>query len=105
MINLPSHVDAMVNCYVIYVWFSTIFDKVLIEAAITVIIHSTSIYRLLTRCQTPFWMLDLYKEQNHFLAFYKVYYLIMKESFKLQLKVIPCTLKLAFFFPQLDVQV
>lgn len=40
-----------------------------------------------------------------FPCFYKMYYLIVKESFKLQLKVIPCTIKLAFFFPQLDVEV
>lgn len=41
MINLPPKVDVMVNWYIIYEPFSTIFDRVLIEVAI---IHLTNIY-------------------------------------------------------------
>ena len=44
MINLPPKVGVMVNWYIIYEPFSTIFDKVLIEVAIIVIIHLTNIY-------------------------------------------------------------
>lgn len=44
MINLPPKFDVMVNWYIICVLFSTIFDKVLIELAIIVIMHSTNIY-------------------------------------------------------------
>ena len=47
MIHLPPKVDGIVNWYIIYELFSTIFDRVLIEVAIIAIIHLANIYWLL----------------------------------------------------------
>lgn len=47
MIHLPPKVDGIDNWYIIYELFSPIFDRVLIEVAIIVIIHLTNIYWLL----------------------------------------------------------
>lgn len=44
MIHLPPKVDGIVNWYIIYELFSTIFDRVLIEVALIVIIHLANIY-------------------------------------------------------------
>lgn len=44
MIHLPPKVDGIDNWYFIYELFSPIFDRVLIEVAIIVIIHLTNIY-------------------------------------------------------------
>lgn len=44
MIHLPPKVDGIDNWYIIYELFSPIFDRVLIEVAIIVIIHLTNIY-------------------------------------------------------------
>ena len=44
MIKLPTKVDGIVKWYIIYELFSTIFDRVLIEVALIVIIHLANIY-------------------------------------------------------------
>lgn len=71
MIHLPPKVDGIVNWYIIYELFSTIFDSV--NRSCYYCYYSFNKYLLIaTRCQTLFQMLELYKEQNNYLAFIKL---------------------------------